>query len=108
MPVGMVCRLCTKAVTKEFAGIVCRRIRADGTRAGCGAGVCWRCMKRAPRESFGQVRTTKEEFESLEEDAWWMHEGCFEGNDYKDYFGESEPEEDRKKRIALNRRRLGE
>jgi len=107
MPVGAVCRLCTKPAAKELAGIVCRRKRADGSVGGCGDGVCWRCMKRAPRESFGKVRTTKEEFESLEEDAWWMHEMCFEGDDYKDYYGESEDEDDRKKRMELRKRRLG-
>lgn len=108
MPVGMVCRLCTKPTVKEHAGIICRRKRADGSIGGCGEGVCWRCMKRAPRESFGKVRTTKEEFESLEEDAWWMHEMCFEDADYKDYYGESEPEEDKAKRWELRKRRLGE
>mmetsp|Transcript_45179 Transcript_45179/g.143938 ORF Transcript_45179/g.143938 Transcript_45179/m.143938 type:complete len:413 (-) Transcript_45179:73-1311(-) len=98
MPVGATCRLCTKPVTKEFAGVICRRNRADGSVAGCGEGICWRCMKRAPRESFGQVRTTREEFQSLEEEAWWMHEACFEEGDYKDYFGESEPEEEKQRR----------
>mmetsp|Transcript_81016 Transcript_81016/g.177883 ORF Transcript_81016/g.177883 Transcript_81016/m.177883 type:complete len:264 (+) Transcript_81016:606-1397(+) len=93
MPPSMVCRLCAKPPGKEQGGVICRRLRADGSVSGCGEGVCWRCMKRAPRESFGQVRTTKEEFESLEADAWWMHEGCFQDGDYKDYFGESEPEE---------------
>jgi len=93
MTVGSTCRLCTKPVTKECAGVVCRRVRADCSIGGCGEGICWRCMKRAPRESFGNVRTTKEEFEGLEEDAWWMHELCFEEGDYKDYFGESEPED---------------
>jgi hypothetical protein len=93
MPVGTVCRLCTKPVAKEFGGVICRRVRQDGTVGGCGEAVCWRCMKRAPRESFGSVRTTKEEFQSLEDDAWWMHEGCFEGEDYKDYFGEDAEEE---------------
>jgi len=92
MPNGTACRLCTKPV-KEHGGVICRRRRSDGRVDGCGEGVCWRCMKRAPRESFGQVRTTKEEFESLEEEAWWMHEACFDDGDYKDYFGESEPEE---------------
>jgi len=92
MPVGMACRLCTKPTSKECGGVICHRRRSDGTHGGCGAGICWRCMKRAPRENFGKVRTTKEEFESLEDDAWWMHEACFEGTDYKDYFGESEPE----------------
>lgn len=91
---GAVCRLCTKPA-KEFGGIICRRRRKDGRVAGCGESVCWRCMKRAPRESFGKVRCTKEEFESLEQEAWWMHEACFEDGDYKDYFGESEPEEDK-------------
>lgn len=99
MLVGTVCRLCTKSVTKEFAGVICRRHRANGTLGGCGEAVCWRCMKRAPRESFGQVRTTKEEFASLEDEAWWMHEGCFEEGDYKDYFGESEPEEEAPKEM---------
>jgi len=109
MPVGMVCRLCTKPTAKELAGIICRRKRADGSYGGCGEGICWRCMKRAPRESFGKVRTTKEEYESLGEDAWWMHEMCFDmGDDYKDYFGESEPEEDFRKRKELRKRRLGE
>ena len=32
------------------------------------------CMQKAPQASFGMVRTTKEEFESLEKSAWWMHE----------------------------------
>merc|ERR1711879_1059653 len=63
MPVGMVCRHCTKPMVKEMAGIICRRKRSDGTIGGCGEGICSRCMKRAPRESFGKVRTTKEEFE---------------------------------------------
>lgn len=107
MAVGAVCRLCTKPTAQERAGIICRRKRADGSVGGCAEGYCWRCMKRAPRESFGKVRTTKEEFESLEEDAWWMHEMCFEGEDYKDYYGESEPEEDMKKRLELRKRRFG-
>jgi len=98
IPVGAACRLCTKQMKEERAGVICRRKRANGTVGGCGIAVCWRCMKRAPRDSFGKVRTTKEEFESLEDDAWWMHEACFEEGDYKDYFGESEPEEERKKR----------
>lgn len=94
MQIGMVCRLCTKPVKQEKAGVICRRVRANGSCGGCGDGICWRCMKRAPKDSFGQVRTKKQEFESLGDDAWWMHEGCFEEGDYKDYFGESEPEED--------------
>mmetsp|Transcript_66057 Transcript_66057/g.176836 ORF Transcript_66057/g.176836 Transcript_66057/m.176836 type:complete len:364 (+) Transcript_66057:2-1093(+) len=98
MPVGMVCRLCTKPVKQELAGVICRRCRPDGRVAGCGDGICWRCMKRAPKDSFGQVRTTKEEFQSLKQDAWWMHEACFEEGDYKDYFGESEPEEEEQAR----------
>jgi len=93
MLAGTICRSCAKPTAKEQGGVICRRRRHDGSLGGCGEGVCWRCMKRAPRESFGQVRTTKEEFESLEEDAWWMHERCFADGDYKDYFGESEPED---------------
>lgn len=93
MPTRMVCRLCTKPPGKEQGGVICRRRRSDGSLSGCGEGICFRCMKKAPRDAFGQVRTTKEEFESLEEEAWWMHERCFADGDYKDYFGESEPEE---------------
>jgi len=107
MPKGMVCRLCTKPTAQEKAGIICRRKREDGTIGGCGEGICWRCMKRAPRESFGKVRTTKEEFESLEDDAWWMHEMCFDDQDYEDYYGEEEPEEDKKRRLELRKRRFG-
>eukprot|EP00927_Polykrikos_kofoidii_P047370 TRINITY_DN41488_c0_g1_i1.p1 TRINITY_DN41488_c0_g1~~TRINITY_DN41488_c0_g1_i1.p1 ORF type:complete len:1205 (+),score=272.45 TRINITY_DN41488_c0_g1_i1:69-3683(+) len=95
--VGAACKLCTKLVKQEFGGVICRRKRSNGDVAGCGDAVCWRCMKRAPRE-FGKVRCTKEEFESLAEDAWWMHEACFEDGDYKDYFGESEPEQEKKQR----------
>lgn len=105
MPAGMACRLCTKVPT--CGGVICRRRRPDGSVGGCGEGVCWRCMKRAPREKFGKVRTTKEEFESLKEDAWWMHEACFEGNDYQDYFNESESEADKVRRKTLRKRRLG-
>jgi len=88
MLIGAICRLCAKPVTKEHGGVHCRRQRVDGSVGGCGESVCWRCMKRAPRESFGSVRTTQEEFASLEDDAWWMHEGCLEDGDYKDYFGD--------------------
>ncbi|CAE7347121.1 unnamed protein product, partial [Symbiodinium sp. CCMP2592] len=30
---------------------------------------------------------TREEFESLEESAWWMHEACMEPSDLRAYFG---------------------
>ena len=53
MPAGMACRLCTKVPT--CGGVICRRRRPDGSVGGCGEGVCWRCMKRAPREKFGKV-----------------------------------------------------
>merc|ERR1719498_2289743 len=107
MESGSACRLCAKTVKDDKSGIICRRKRSDGTVGGCGEAVCWRCMKRAPRESFGKVRTTKEEYETLEDEAWWMHEMCFEDQDYKDYYGESEPEDDKKKRIALRNRKMG-
>merc|ERR1719498_1221838 len=107
MESGSACRLCAKTVKDDKSGIICRRKRSDGTVVGCGDEVCWRCMKRAPRESFGKVRTTKEEFESLGEDAWWMHEFCLEDEDYEDYYGEPEPEEDKRKRQELRRKRLG-
>mmetsp|Transcript_35936 Transcript_35936/g.71180 ORF Transcript_35936/g.71180 Transcript_35936/m.71180 type:complete len:138 (-) Transcript_35936:5-418(-) len=44
-------------------------------------------MKRAPRDSFGSIRTTKEEFEAWGDDAWWMHEGCMRDGDWADYMG---------------------
>jgi len=105
MPLGMVCRLCTKAVKQEKAGVVCRRARPDGSCGGCGEGVCWRCMKRAPKDSFGTVRCTKEEFESLGDGAWWMHTACFGPGDYESYFDEPEPEGFKATQKALRRRR---
>merc|ERR1719213_1476599 len=44
-------------------------------------------MKRAPRDSFGKVRTTREEFESLGMDSWWMHEMCMNATDSSEYYG---------------------
>ncbi|CAK9113789.1 unnamed protein product [Durusdinium trenchii] len=94
MNTGDNCRLCGKQ-QQEKGGVFCRRRRSDGRTAGCNEGVCWRCMKRAPKDSFGKVRCTKEEFADLGEDAWWMHQHCFEDGDWKDYFGESEPEDEK-------------
>merc|ERR1739843_37180 len=59
--------------------------------SGWGHAACWRCMKRAPRDRFGSVRTTREEFESWGEDAWWMHEGCMTGCDWAKYTGDDVP-----------------
>jgi len=89
MPAKSDCSLCVKTVKKQCGGVLCRRNRADGTTAGCGKGVCWRCMKRAPRDEFGTVRCTQGEFESLGHDAWWMHEKCMLPTDLSDYHGDS-------------------
>ena len=32
-------------------------------------GVCWVCMEQLPRSKLGMVRTSKDEFESLEDEA---------------------------------------
>ena len=34
------------------------------------------------------------------QDAWWMHHHCFEDGDWKDYFGEDEPEDERWRRTG--------
>jgi len=49
-------------------------------------------MNRAPKETFGKVRTTKSEFSSLGAEAWWMHEACMTEADKKDYYGKDEGE----------------
>jgi len=87
---GSRCNLCSKKVSEDFGGLICWRQRKNGGEAGgCREGVCWRCMKRAPRDSFGDIRTNKEEFESWGDDAWWMHEGCMRDSDWADYMGEA-------------------
>eukprot|EP00439_Symbiodinium_sp_Y106_P011072 s2229_g1.t1 len=100
MKSGDICRLCGKPQMQDEGGIFCRRRRQDGRIAGCGEAICWRCMKRAPKDAFGKVRCTKEEFAGLGEDAWWMHQHCFEDGDWQDYFGEPEPEEERWRRTG--------
>ncbi|CAJ1460518.1 unnamed protein product [Effrenium voratum] len=82
MTAGDVCRLCGKPQAEDQRGIFCRRRRTDGRIAGCNEAICWRCMKRAPKDSFGKVRCTKEEFEGLGEDTlmalielWWLGSG---------------------------------
>ncbi|CAK0896367.1 unnamed protein product, partial [Prorocentrum cordatum] len=50
------------------------RQRRSGDTVGCAAGVCWKCMNKASKDKLGAVRTTKAEFASLGEEAWWMHE----------------------------------
>eukprot|EP00435_Cladocopium_sp_Y103_P038168 s1308_g10.t1 len=85
MPQNYPCSLCQKQVAAS-GGIFCGR-RRDGTIKGCGAAVCWRCMNRSSKdEDFGKVRTNKAEFESLGDEAWWMHEACMEDADLQDYY----------------------
>mmetsp|Transcript_79052 Transcript_79052/g.229580 ORF Transcript_79052/g.229580 Transcript_79052/m.229580 type:complete len:121 (-) Transcript_79052:21-383(-) len=91
LPEGHRCDLCSKRVVAK-GGVFCGRRRADASAAGCRAAVCWRCMNRAARESFGKVKTTKAEFASLGSDAWWMHEQCMSKADARDYYGNDEGE----------------
>jgi len=86
MAEGAACSLCSKKVG-ERGGVGCARRRPNGQIVGCGAGVCWRCMNRAKREDFGAVKTTKSEFLSLGEEAWWMHQKCMQPEDEEAYFG---------------------
>lgn len=51
-------------------------------------------MNKTPKDSFGQVRTTKAEFASLGTDAWWMHEQCMTADDLREYYGKGDEEED--------------
>jgi hypothetical protein len=84
---GTVCSRCRKAAAPYVCGgIFCGRMDADGNFAGCGAGVCWRCMKRAPREALGEIRTSKVECDTLGEEAWWMHDFCMRPSDRADYY----------------------
>jgi len=53
-------------------------------------------MILAPRDSFGEVRTTKAEFASLGSEAWWMHEKCMSSTDERDYYGKDHADEEAK------------
>jgi len=75
----------------ENAGVFCGRIAADGIFVGCGAALCWRCMRRGGDEQIGTLRTSKEECESLGGDAWWLHDYCMRESDRADYYGEQDP-----------------
>jgi len=94
LPGGQKCGLCDKGVVKN-GGVFCGRRRPDGTLVGCFLGVCWKCMNKAPCATFGNIRTTKAEFTSLGDDAWWMHEACMTASDLKDYNGVEEDESQR-------------
>lgn len=85
LPEGTSCSRCRRTVV-ACGGVFCGRVTATGAIAGCGAPTCWRCMNRLPREDMGTIRTTKAEFRSLGEGAWWMHEFCMTAQDKRDYF----------------------
>lgn len=72
------------------AGVFCGRVSVEGTFIGCGAAVCWRCMKRAPNDQLGKLRTSKEECESMGQKAWWMHDFCMREVDTSDYYGSAD------------------
>lgn len=69
------------------AGVYCGRVIEDGTFVGCGAAICWRCMRRGPNEQLGAIRTSKEECEGMGASAWWMHDFCMREEDKNDYYG---------------------
>lgn len=75
MPAGASCGRCRKVVVC-LGGVHCGRLDTEGRIMGCGVGVCWRCMARAPRDDLGAIRTTRAEFAERGERAWWMHERC--------------------------------
>lgn len=86
---GHRCGLCFKCVV-EHGGIFCGRHRPCGTVVGCKAAVCWRCMNKTARDSFGKIRTTRAEFISLGASAWWMHEKCMASADLSEYYKDDE------------------
>merc|ERR1712012_1179449 len=73
LPDGTPCRRCGKAVY-DHGGVFCGRL--GDPAAGCGAAICWRCMRRAPREQFGDIRITKTKLIAYGDGGWWMHEHC--------------------------------
>merc|ERR1712173_339020 len=88
LPKGYQCSVCGKRVF-EHGGVFCGRQRS-GVVHGCASAVCWRCMNKAPKNTFGGVRTTKAEFTTLGLEAWWMHEACMDDVDKRDYYEKEE------------------
>ncbi|CAK0840551.1 unnamed protein product [Prorocentrum cordatum] len=74
---GAACSRCLRRLPSH-GGMFCGRPEGAGSAVavGCGAAICWRCMRRAPREQLGAIRASKPEMEALGAAAWWMHEGC--------------------------------
>merc|ERR1712232_296169 len=85
LPEGHRCSTCNKMVLAQGGAFCCRR-RPDSTVGGCGVALCWTCMNRAPRETFGTIKTNKNEFASLGRGAWWMHEACMNATDMREYY----------------------
>merc|ERR1712217_41514 len=77
---GSQCSLCLQVARDSSSGVVCSRRREDGSVGGCGKGVCWVCMKQASPMMFGKVRITRDEWNFLAINAWWMHEKCMTGS----------------------------
>ncbi|CAE7409147.1 HERC2 [Symbiodinium natans] len=73
---GAACGLCLQQVPETASGVLCFRVRPDGTEAGCSKSVCFPCMARASSVMFGKVRVNKEIWMAMGAQAWWMHERC--------------------------------
>lgn len=87
---GAKCGKCEKSVLAK-GGVYCGRRNPDGTCSGCFEGLCWKCMNKLGKNG---VKTTKAEFTSLGDDAWWMHEDCMSKEDKAAYFGEEMEDSD--------------
>jgi len=96
LPENAHCSKCEKSVVDK-GGVYCGRKRPNGEYVGCFEEICWKCMNKANKKEFGSVKTSKTEFSSLGPDAWWMHEKCMSAEDKKEYFGESDEEDGKKK-----------
>lgn len=92
LPGGVQCSRCEKAVV-ERGGVYCGRKRpkgADVPFGGCFKAICWKCMNKASKAELGGIKTSKSEFASLGDDAWWMHGSCMTPEDKRAYFGEED------------------
>merc|ERR1712066_910241 len=81
---GTSCKRCLKVVVNH-GGVFCGWVDVNDVFVGCSAAVCWRCMRRAPKEALGELRITKTEVASVGDTAWWMHDFCMRPQDKTDF-----------------------